>query len=212
MEAAELFDDTLHSDTPQAWARMFVMRDGKRINESEQAYAAFKQYALMGDTRSIRQVALACAKHRTLLSRWSARWRWQERCSKWDSFLFQRETEQHIKGRVQMAKRHAALATVSQNIVALQLRRLQERIQEQERVAAGNEQDHPGQQMVSLKLADLVRLMDVSCRMERAVRGEPKDDEVAQIVVRVEMRQKPRFEDEDERAKENPDPGKYRPN
>ncbi len=58
----------------------------RQPGESRQAFAAFEVYrdgAIRG-VRSIRRTAEELGKSRQLLERWSVRWRWVERCDKYD--------------------------------------------------------------------------------------------------------------------------------
>lgn len=61
----------------------------RQQGESRLAFAAFELYrdgAARG-ARSIRGVARELGKSRQLLERWSVRWRWVERCERYDSAL-----------------------------------------------------------------------------------------------------------------------------
>jgi hypothetical protein len=57
----------------------------RQKGESKQAFEAFEIYLGLGPLdRSLREAGLELGKSTTLMSRWSARWRWVERCEAWD--------------------------------------------------------------------------------------------------------------------------------
>jgi hypothetical protein len=55
--------------------------------ESSKAYAAFVVYCGMGSQRSQEAVSQQLAKSRQIISRWSAKHRWQERVRQYDAAL-----------------------------------------------------------------------------------------------------------------------------
>jgi hypothetical protein len=61
-------------------------------SEGNKAYAAFDAYVQQGDNRSTAKVARQLSKSRQLITRWSAKWRWQARLAA----QRQRECEQKI--------------------------------------------------------------------------------------------------------------------
>lgn len=66
-------------------------------NESQEAYAAFLDYLLMGSVRSNGKVASKCHKALSLINRWSARYAWVARASAYDSAMAQAVIDAHVK-------------------------------------------------------------------------------------------------------------------
>jgi hypothetical protein len=92
--------------------------------------------------------------------RWSSKWRWVERCEKYDDhFEYQRRLQQE-KERRAMHERHAKIAILGQNIVVRELESLLAKAQN------GESRITP---------TDVARLMDVTVKVERLARGEPTD-------------------------------------
>jgi transposase len=56
-------------------------------NESAKAYAAFVAYCETGTQRSVRDVAQKLDKSSTIIGRWSAQHRWQERVRAYDAAI-----------------------------------------------------------------------------------------------------------------------------
>lgn len=79
--------------------------------ETGRAYEAFLVYREMDrGSRSITKVAQKLDKSRTLIGRWSKRWRWIFRSDHWDAHV-DRLTEQNLAERLgQLAERHEILA------------------------------------------------------------------------------------------------------
>jgi hypothetical protein len=77
----------------------------RRKGESAKAYAAFKLYIELGDTRSIPKVAAKCRKSETLLRRWSAKWKWQERLAR----IHSEEAQQRSDAQSTVALENAKL-------------------------------------------------------------------------------------------------------
>jgi len=61
--------------------------------ESSKAYAAYKAYAKLGSERTIAKAAKKVGKCARLLERWSSRFRWVERASKWDDYVAKAEAK-----------------------------------------------------------------------------------------------------------------------
>jgi hypothetical protein len=58
-------------------------------NESAKAYAAFVAYAEMGSQRSAAKVGQQLGKSTTIINRWSAQHRWQERVRQYDAAVLE---------------------------------------------------------------------------------------------------------------------------
>jgi hypothetical protein len=92
--------------------------------------------------------------------RWSSRWRWVERCQKYDDYLELERRFQQEKERRAMHERHARVALLGMNVAVKGLESLLTKVQSGEGTVA------PG---------DLTRLVDVSVKVERLARGEPTE-------------------------------------
>ncbi len=139
----------------RAWDRL--------TGEPSKAYAHFCLYRDIGVSRSLRQMASVpgCTSVRRQLNRWSSRWRWVERCQKYDDYTERELRVMQEKDRREMHKRHARIGMLGQSVLIKGLEELLTRVQ------AGQEKLAP---------AELARLMDVSVKVERLARGEPTDN------------------------------------
>jgi len=138
----------------QAWDR--------QPGESSKAYAHFCLYRDMGVSRSIRQMpsVSGCTSVVRQLNRWSSKWRWVERCQRYDDHAERQLRLQQEKERLEMHKRHAKIALLGQNIAVKALENLLSKVQEGQNAVA------PG---------DITRLLDTSVKVERLARGESTD-------------------------------------
>jgi hypothetical protein len=137
-------------------------RAGDRLpGESSKAFHYFCLYRDMGARRSLRKLARdnACKTKVGQLERWSSRWRWVERCQKYDDHLEYQERLQQEKERREMHKRHAKIVLLGQNIAVKGLEALLIKVQKGEGIPP----------------ADLTRLFDTSVKVERLARGESTD-------------------------------------
>jgi chromatin segregation and condensation protein Rec8/ScpA/Scc1 (kleisin family) len=132
--------------------------------ESSKAYGHFCLYRDAGKERSLRKLAADAKTPSKLrqLQHWSSRWKWVERCQKYDDHLEYQDRLQQEKERREMRKRHAKIAVLGQNIAVKGLEKLLARVQEDEKAVAP---------------ADLTRLFDTSVKVERLSRGEPTEIE-----------------------------------
>ena len=62
--------------------------------ESNPAFAAFRCYVEMGEKRSVRKVADQLDKSRTMVGRWSKRWKWPERVRNYTKSIVDKVDEQ----------------------------------------------------------------------------------------------------------------------
>ncbi len=181
--ATETIDHFEETDKPQKWHRQRVKdAAGKNVYETARAYDLFKQYAAMGAKRSFVKLCVKVGKSRQYIERLASRWKWAERTRAFDSHVSDIETAAFIGERQAMARRQAQLAVLGQNIATRGLMQLQEDLQAE---AARRR----------LKVHELVRLLEVSTRLERTNRGEPDEDQVASITVHIEQQRRPRYEE-----------------
>lgn len=89
--------------------------------ESAKAYAAFSVYRDLGPMRRIPEVARQLAKHDSLLRRWSAKWRWQERCFAYDLHTDREHRRQIEEARLKMPEREAMIANKALSVAAQRL-------------------------------------------------------------------------------------------
>lgn len=131
----------------------------RQPGESSKAYAHFCLYRDVGVNRSIRQMpsVSGCTSVVRQLNRWSSRWRWVERCQKYDDYLEHERRLQQEKERRAMHERHAKVALLGMNVAVKGLESLLTKVQSGEGTVA------PG---------DLTRLLDTSVKVERLARGE----------------------------------------
>jgi hypothetical protein len=141
----------MNEEEKQLWDR--------QPGESSKAYQHFCIYRDMGTGRSLRQMVSVpgCTSVRRQLNRWSPRWRWVERCQKYDDYTERQLRLQQEKERLEMHKRHAKIAVLGQNIAVKGLENLLGKVQ------SGEHDVTP---------ADLTRLLDTSVKVERLARGE----------------------------------------
>jgi hypothetical protein len=78
---------------PEPWRRI-------KNKESSKAYEAFCVYRDLGVTRSLNQVVHKCGKSRSLLDRWSSKYRWVERAAAYDEYLEEERRKRH-KGQIE---------------------------------------------------------------------------------------------------------------
>ena len=127
--------------------------------ESAKAYASFVLYRDMGPERSLRKLAREdeCRAKVGQLERWSSKWRWVERCQKYEDHLEHQDRLQQEKERREMHKRHAKMGMLAQTLALRKLEKALNRI----------EQDEDG-----ISAPDAARILDVGVKVERQARGE----------------------------------------
>src|SRR5437773_8905420 len=116
----------------------------------------------MGADRSLRKMAKdgKCGAQVGQLERWSSRWRWVERCQKYDDHLLHQDRLCREKARKDMATRHAKIAVLGQNLVVKGIEKLVADVEQGKR---------------DLTASDASRLLDVAVKIERLSRGEPTE-------------------------------------
>jgi transposase len=100
----------------QVWERM--------PGEGRKAFAAFKAYLDLGETRSVRQAARAVGKSLSLLNKWCGAHKWVERARLFDAHMDERKRQAQAKAIEDMAERHAGVACMFQAKVIERLQRL----------------------------------------------------------------------------------------
>ena len=144
----------MRDEERQEWDRQPV--------ESSKAYAHFCLYRDMGPDRSLRKLAKdgKCTAKVRQLDRWSSRWRWVERCHKYDDHLLHQDRLRQEKERREMVSRHAKIAVLGQNLVVKGIEKLVADVEQGKR---------------DLSASDASRLLDVAVKIERLSRGEPTE-------------------------------------
>ncbi|MGD0126372.1 MAG: hypothetical protein ABSF46_13500 [Terriglobia bacterium] len=133
----------------------------RQPGESSKAYAHFCLYRDTGFSRSLRKLAedAKCISKVAQLRRWSSRWKWVERCEKYDDYLENQDRLQQEKERREMRKRHARMGVLGQSVAVKALENLLNKVRAGGEVSAG----------------DAGRLLDTAVKVERLARGEPTD-------------------------------------
>lgn len=165
--------------------RQFIRDGAGRVHyESPKAWAAFKKFCELEDSRSVRAVAQACDKSRSLIGRWASRWRWTERVKAYDNMMQEAVRAGAIRARRQMAERQSRTAVLGQNLAVTALMELQERLQ-----AKGKRR--------GLTPYEACRLFEACSKIERICRGgtDTDSDQVAAIHVHIELQKQPRYLD-----------------
>ena len=91
----------------------------RQKGESRQAFAAFCVYRDLGATRTAMGVQQQCNKSASLITKWSAKWRWVERAAAYDAYM----------ARLEQAARETALVAEAEKWAQ---RRIEEREREYE--------------------------------------------------------------------------------
>ena len=144
----------MSDEVKQAWDR--------QPGESSKAYAHFCLYRDMSQGRSLRKLAgdAKCISKIAQLRRWSSRWRWVERCQRYDDYLEYQDRMREEKERWEMRRRHAKMGMLAQSLAVRKLERLVNRIeQDEERVPPG----------------EAARILDIGVKVERQARGDSND-------------------------------------
>lgn len=81
----------------------------RRKGESSAAWAAFVAYRDDDEQRSYRKCAEKVGKNSSLIERWGARWRWQERVEVWEKHQDALRIEQGAKDKAEVFEMHGAL-------------------------------------------------------------------------------------------------------
>lgn len=185
-----LFEAAWQKDTARPWHRQSQKIGARTSVESTAAFVAFKVYCELGEDRSHVKVAQQCGKNVSLISRWSVRWRWLERCRAFDDHLDELRLRAIYRERTKMAERQARTAVLGQALVVQGLQQLLADLA-QAQLAAKHGKNPP--RVVSAD--ELARMFDVCSKVERICRGEPDVNAVASINVVVVEREQSRAEE-----------------
>lgn len=128
---------------PEPWER--------QEGESAKAYEAFRTYLDQGSERSVRKVAEALAKSRTLIGRWSSENKWVDRVAAWTAEEDRIARQAQLDEIKKMRKRHADLASAMLVKAARALQRIPE------------DEIRPG---------DVSRMVETASKLERISRGD----------------------------------------
>jgi len=139
---------------------------GQREGESAKAFEAFIVWRDMGDTRSYPAVAQKLSKSTTLIKRWGARWRWNERLRDHLSYLDRQRVETQRSAIQEMNLRHVNAAILFQEKTLARLKSID---------------------VDELAPRDLVRMFEVAVAVERSARGLNPGTKLA-AVEQVEIR------------------------
>ena len=121
--------------------------------EGPKPWSAFTLYRDMGPDRSITKVARQYGKSRSLIERWSAKWRWVGRCRAWDAEQDRLRRAAQTTEIEAMAKRQVHLGML------LQAR------------AAKRFQDMSEAEVAGLTMYEASHLLQIGVRLEALGRG-----------------------------------------
>jgi hypothetical protein len=135
----------------------------RQPRESSPAFQAFQTYLDLGPSRSLAAVGQKLGKSRSLLSRWSAHWHWQDRLAAYESELGRKAMEAEAEEREE-ARRYYIRG--SRQLADRALLRL----------LGNEEQGYRPLDVNSLTAADVVRLWEAGLRGERLAHGESTEN------------------------------------
>jgi hypothetical protein len=81
----------------------------RQEGETTQAYEAFRVYLLLGGSRTLPKVENELGKSRQLISHWSAKWNWVERCRAYDVHVVEARTDGMINDLAASRDKNLAL-------------------------------------------------------------------------------------------------------
>lgn len=145
----------------------------RQPQESHKSFAAFTIYRDLGGDRTYQEVAQKLHCSGANVRRWAAKSTWHSRAYEWDCYQDQKAQEAQIRGRIRMAERHAETGMVMQSIASAEMDKLRKSL----------EDIIPGKQPRNLSAKEIVRFLEVGCKIERSARGDPGIDSVAKIEV-----------------------------
>jgi len=96
----------------------------KRDGETAVAYEWFTRYREMGGERSLSKVVLKYNRkksYKSLLARWSARYRWDERTKAWDAYLDGKRQSEQENEILRTAREHITLSDQVMEVLLTQL-------------------------------------------------------------------------------------------
>ena len=144
----------------------------RQVGESEKAHAAFLVYRDLGLDRRLSHVAQELSKSKQLMQKWSMRWNWRDRVLAWDRHVAEIEERETIKERVEFRKMSLMVAKNLATKAALGVQALKT-------VRKGSDNE----EYLSIKPADLIRILELSYKMQDSLLGHNDEDQVAKIEV-----------------------------
>lgn len=141
----------------------------RQPGESAKAYEAFCVYRDQGAGRSLNKTAKQLGKSATLISVWSYKNRWVERCEAWDRWLAEERRRAQVEAIRKMEERHIRLAQGMQTLAARKLERELERT-DPNRVGI----EAAREALDSITLQEVRLLITEGTKLERVARGEPE--------------------------------------
>lgn len=149
----------------------------RQPGEGARPFAAFQMYRDQPRMeRSVRRLAEAIGRSRTIVGRWSSRWNWVARVAAWDAEQDRLVQAANAEERRAFAKRLAASGALMEARGLGKVRTYLDRVdRDGHPVELG-----PGQHFVDeLSIAEAVRLIEVGARLEGIGRGLPSLDRPA---------------------------------
>jgi hypothetical protein len=138
---------------PEPWER--------QPNETEQAFAAFRAALELGPTRSNAKVAQSAGKHKSLIDRWSRRWKWQQRFAAHQATTVRATDDAHLEAAGRRGKRQAELTNLALEAQAAVTEEFMRRVEADSKLLRG------------MELPNLLSHMERSNRaLERLVRAD----------------------------------------
>jgi membrane-bound lytic murein transglycosylase len=144
----------------------------RQLGESDKAYKAFILYRDAGLDRTLKDVAAMLNKSVQNISRWSIRWEWRDRVEAWDSHVEEIEQRETFKERVEYRKLSLQIAKDLATKAALGVQALKT-------VRA----DADGRECLAVKPTDLIRMLELSYKIQGELLGKANEDQVAKIEV-----------------------------
>jgi len=144
----------------------------RQLGESGKAYSAFLAYRDLGIERSLTKAAEKVTKKKQTLHRWSVQWDWRDRSYAWDRQMQEAEERAIMKERAEY--RRLALQ-MTKNLADKAARG----VHAMKTVNVGAD----GKECLALKPAELIRIIELSHKMQRELLGNPEEDQVAKIEV-----------------------------
>lgn len=124
----------------------------QQAKETAPAFEAFRTYLEMGPRRSTAKVARALGKSKTLIDRWSSRWRWSARVREFEGEATRRSDTEHLDAIARRARRQAEIAQLHGEATAFVAREIVTR------VTKAGQQGRDRDPMVKLSMGELLQL------------------------------------------------------
>jgi hypothetical protein len=125
----------------------------RQQGEGSKPYKAFLHYRDQGEGRSYAKVGQELGKSKTLIERWGKQWDWQHRVYAWERDQELERQRQNREAIIKMNKRQAAIAEICQDKILEKLHSMDK------------------QEVASLSVTEMARLLAVSVAIERSSRG-----------------------------------------